>query len=186
MVTILSLNSPVIAESHPLASILLCFPWAGGNGAYFRQWATKLVSVDQSKEPKRIQLLAINLPGRSGNVSNAYDNMNHVVKDTIQALEVHLQKLYHQYQFQPKTIPIIMFGHSLGALIALEVSKHANSWKSSLNIVHLCVSGMLSPDLVTTRNQESQTKIFRLSNDALYRHVSIEIDPLTNLYYVMF
>ena len=97
MATILNLYSP----SHPqqVSCILLCIPWAGGNGAYFRQWISYFKDTS-------IQLCAVNLPGRGKDKSNAFK--------TIQAAAENISsKLELQFQNHPN-IPMVVFGHSLG------------------------------------------------------------------------
>lgn len=61
MVSLLKLYTPPTSE--PIQCILLCIPWAGGNGAYFKSWLPIILSIGPFKH---IQLLALNLAGRSG------------------------------------------------------------------------------------------------------------------------
>jgi len=60
MVLLLKLHTPFPIES--IKCVLLCLPWAGGNGSYYKTWlSTHNIAF------ANIQLLSLNLPGRSGN-----------------------------------------------------------------------------------------------------------------------
>lgn len=83
---------------------LFCFPHAGGIPGAFRQWRDSL--------PEQIELNAIQLPGRGGRLREAPIASIPVLTDEITAaLGPYLDR------------PYAFFGHSMGAVLALEVAK---------------------------------------------------------------
>jgi surfactin synthase thioesterase subunit len=82
---------------------LICFPFAGGNSSTYHAWYQFL--------PPSIEVIAIQLPGRGSRFRESpFTDMRHLVD----ALLPHFSSL--------GDIPFVLFGHSLGALIAYEVA----------------------------------------------------------------
>jgi medium-chain acyl-[acyl-carrier-protein] hydrolase len=83
---------------------LFCFPYAGGNAAMFRDWAEQL--------GLGVELCAIRLPGRERRYSEpALRRSEQVVESLIPVLKDLLD------------LPFVMFGYSMGALLAYEVAR---------------------------------------------------------------
>jgi len=81
---------------------IFCFPYAGGNAATYSSWANYL--------PKDVEVIAIQLPGRSTRLSEApFDNMAELVDDLLPNMVPLLDK------------PYVIFGHSLGSRIGYEL-----------------------------------------------------------------
>lgn len=113
-----ALNAPV----EPRAQII-CLPYGGGSASAFRGWTSAL--------PAHIQLLAIDLPGRAARFAEP-------LLSRVEDVTAGLSKLP---DFE---LPTLVFGHSLGALLAYE-------WLSALHLagrslpIHLVVSGRGPP-----------------------------------------
>lgn len=90
-------------QPNPTAEVnLVCFPFAGGSAAIFHPWVAQL--------PRHVQLLAYQPPGRSQRMAEpGCITMQEYIEDIWGGLQGHLEK------------PLILFGHSMGALIAYEV-----------------------------------------------------------------
>jgi medium-chain acyl-[acyl-carrier-protein] hydrolase len=83
---------------------LFCFPYAGGSAAIFREWADELAL--------NVEVCAIRLPGRERRFSEpALRRAEDVVESLIPILQ-HLLDM-----------PFVMFGYSMGALLAYEVAR---------------------------------------------------------------
>ncbi|WP_311567530.1 thioesterase II family protein [Photobacterium arenosum] len=83
---------------------LICFPFAGGSASVFYPWAARL--------PAHIQLLAYQPPGRAQRMAEpACMSIQDYMDDIWQDMKSITDK------------PFILFGHSMGALLAYEVIK---------------------------------------------------------------
>ena len=104
---------------------LFCLPFSGGGAQSFSGWAERL--------PSGIELCAIQLPGRETRMREAPFSDVHALIDAMSpALEPWLDK------------PVVLFGHSMGALFAYELARrlqqeHAHSPRC------LIVSGRVAP-----------------------------------------
>lgn len=81
----------------------MCFPHAGGGAGAFRSWADAV--------PQCVELVAIRLPGRESRVREP------AIADwttLLAALKPALQEIL--------TRPYVLFGHSLGAMVAYEIA----------------------------------------------------------------
>jgi medium-chain acyl-[acyl-carrier-protein] hydrolase len=105
---------------------LICFPYAGSGASIFYPWEKYL-------DPK-INLYAFQAPGREDRIGE--DLINELDELTHQGAK-ELLKITHR--------PFIFFGHSLGAVIAFEITKILE--KSATNPLMLIVSGRQPPHL---------------------------------------
>jgi medium-chain acyl-[acyl-carrier-protein] hydrolase len=84
---------------------LLCFPGAGAGASLFTSWMPKL--------PAFVSLIACQLPGREGRIDEQLSNSLGRVADAATAEYVALR---------PKARPLVLLGHSMGAVVAFEVA----------------------------------------------------------------
>jgi medium-chain acyl-[acyl-carrier-protein] hydrolase len=86
------------------ASGLICFPYGGGSAAVFHGWGERL--------PAGVELHGVQLPGRTTRVFEpAYTSLPPLVDALVQALGPALRR------------PTVLFGHSMGALLAFELAR---------------------------------------------------------------
>ncbi len=106
---------------------LFCFAYAGGSAWIFRPWAKQL--------PDDIEVIAIELPGRG----------KRLVEPAIADLTTLIETLGPQL-LPYLNIPFAFFGHSMGALVAFELSR----WlRRTVQLIpaHLWVSAARAPQL---------------------------------------
>ncbi len=90
---------------RPMARIrLICVPHAGAGASIYRRWRDYL--------PEWIELYALQLPGRE-------ERLGQPPIQEWSDLQTACSKLFGQNS----TMPIAVFGHSLGALIAIEIAR---------------------------------------------------------------
>ncbi|MEU6237316.1 alpha/beta fold hydrolase [Kitasatospora sp. NPDC047058] len=91
--------------SRPDATLrLLCLPYAGGGISVFRGWGELL--------PADIEPWAVQLPGREDRLGHSpVVSMNEVLNELVPAVMPRLDR------------PFAIFGHSMGALIGLELAR---------------------------------------------------------------
>jgi medium-chain acyl-[acyl-carrier-protein] hydrolase len=106
---------------------LFCFPHAGSGAAQFHSWAGQL--------PPSIELYAVRLPGRENH--RAQPPFHDLIAATA-ALHIAITPLLDQ--------PFAFFGHSMGALLAYELTRTLRA-HSHPGPVHLFVSGRRAPNL---------------------------------------
>jgi medium-chain acyl-[acyl-carrier-protein] hydrolase len=83
---------------------LFCFPYAGGGASVFRDWAGRL--------PGHVEVCPVQLPGRETRFREpAFTRVAPLVEALAQSLRPKLDR------------PFAFFGHSLGALVAFELSR---------------------------------------------------------------
>ncbi|WP_086558589.1 thioesterase II family protein [Streptomyces africanus] len=83
---------------------LFCFPYAGGGGSVFRTWSEGL--------PAGVELWAAQLPGRESRVTEpALRQLDPLVESLYEAVLPRLD------------LPYAFFGHSMGALVAFELTR---------------------------------------------------------------
>jgi len=83
---------------------LFCFPYAGVGAAVFRPWSAGLSA--------RVDVCAMQLPGRTTRMSEPpIANIPTLVDGIVDAISPHLE------------IPFVFFGHSMGAILAAEVTR---------------------------------------------------------------
>ncbi|HET7877014.1 MAG TPA: alpha/beta fold hydrolase [Methylomirabilota bacterium] len=83
---------------------LLCFAYAGGGASVFRGWERGL--------PSEVELVAIQLPGRENRLREPpFERMGDLLPALAEAVAPELDR------------PFFLFGHSMGALIAYELTR---------------------------------------------------------------
>lgn len=125
------------SKPNPLANLrLFCFPYAGGSAQGYRTWAEGL--------PTTIEVCPIELPGRGTRLTDTlyYTRVLPLVEAIAAALLPLLDK------------PFAFFGHSMGALIAFELTRLLRR-EYGLIPVHLFVSGRDAPQIKAFHQPES-------------------------------
>lgn len=105
---------------------LFCFPYAGGNAMGFRRWPTWL--------PADVELCAIVLPGRGA-------RSNEPARSDLLSLSRDIAGVVEHYC----DVPCAFFGHSLGALLAFEVTRVLRERGATVP-AHLLVAARQAPD----------------------------------------
>lgn len=132
---------------------LICFHHAGGSASVFAQWGKFL--------RPNIEVIAVQLPGRE------------------QRLKDH--KLYHIEQIVPEILaelcvykdkPFAFLGHSMGGMLAFEVTQRLHSQGRTLPI-HLFASGADAPHKFSERPHCHQ-----LPDDEFTQHIIDQYDGL--------
>ena len=115
--------------ARPDAAVrLFCFPHAGGAAASYVSWSRAL-------ENQSIEVVAAQLPGRSGAAGDApSDDLDLIVDTFADAIAPMIDR------------PHAFFGHSLGALVAFELARRLRDRRAAAPI-HLFVSGAFAPQL---------------------------------------
>ncbi|HVR21736.1 MAG TPA: alpha/beta fold hydrolase [Candidatus Polarisedimenticolia bacterium] len=104
---------------------LFCFPYAGGSARLFRSWHEWLAP--------EIEAIAVELPGRGFHVrSPLIDDIDEMIAQILTVIDPLID------------IPFALFGHSMGALIAFELSVALRRTERNLP-AHLFVSAMCAP-----------------------------------------
>lgn len=85
---------------------VLLFPHAGGSASYFRSWAVAA--------PWDIEFLAVQYPGREDRYAEA-------VPERMPGFVATLTK---DLPLDGPALPTVLFGHSMGAVVAYEVARH--------------------------------------------------------------
>jgi len=84
--------------------LLLCFPYAGGGPSAFHRWAEVL--------PAGVELLAVRLPGRHTRIDERpYDDWEELLHQLGRVVSAAVDR------------PFALFGHSLGAMMAYELTR---------------------------------------------------------------
>lgn len=108
---------------------LFCFPYAGGSSVIYEKWRKEL--------SPSIELIPVEYAGRGTRFTTPpFTNINDVVEDAFHAIKKHLDTTSY-YSF---------FGHSMGALIAYELS-HKLIQLNFTAPVHIFFSGKLAPHI---------------------------------------
>ena len=83
---------------------LVCFPWAGGGTAGFFPWRPRF--------QREVALWAVRLPGRESRVREApHTSLTDAADEAARALLAEAE------------LPLVFFGHSMGALLAFETAR---------------------------------------------------------------
>lgn len=127
-------GSPSLSPARPMSVLLkclaprpmatqrlLCVPYAGGGAAMFRGWAALL--------PASVEAFAVQLPGREDRLREApYETWSSMMAALIESLD------------RLPALPSALFGHSLGAVMALEMARWLHARRPA-QLLHLFVSG---------------------------------------------
>ena len=106
---------------------LLCFPHAGAGASVFRGWEEEM--------PEGVELLPVQLPGRERRWHEpVFLNMTSLTRELAVALRRILET------------PYVLFGHSMGGLIAFELVRHLRRAKLSMPM-RLFISSARAPHL---------------------------------------
>ncbi|MEL6552537.1 MAG: alpha/beta fold hydrolase [Cyanobacteria bacterium J06621_11] len=106
---------------------LFCFAYAGGSAWSFRPWAKQV--------PESIEVCAIELPGRG----------KRLIEPALTDLEAIIQAVGPQ-MLPLSDVPFAFFGHSMGALIAFELSRWLRR-SAQLSPLHFWASAARAPHL---------------------------------------
>ena len=110
---------------------LFCLPYAGGGAAIFRGW--------KGLAPASLQIAVVQLPGREHRLAEpAYSDIDALVPPLLDGIRSHLDR------------PFAIFGHSMGALIAFELTRTLRR-RGMQQPVRLFLSGHRAPQLPDRR-----------------------------------
>jgi medium-chain acyl-[acyl-carrier-protein] hydrolase len=83
---------------------MFCFPYAGGSAVIYKKWAELL--------PATIQVISVELPGRGPRLQEpAFVSVSPLIEELGEAIQPLLDR------------PFVLFGHSMGAVIAFELAR---------------------------------------------------------------
>ncbi|MFS8104518.1 alpha/beta fold hydrolase [Lentzea alba] len=100
---------------------VVCLPHAGGAASFFGSWGDETSA----------EVLAVQYPGREDRLGDAFPaDVTALAGEIAAAL--------------PTDLPIVLFGHSLGAIVAYEVAR-ALEFRHGVGPAHLVVSGRRAP-----------------------------------------
>ena len=134
------------ASRTPPRFRLFCFPYAGGSAGVFRNWADEM--------GPNVEVCAIRLPGRERRYSEpAFRTSAQVVESLLPVLQPLLD------------LPFVMFGHSMGALLAYETARGILT-SSGVEPRALVVSAHRAPDLPSRKRN-----LYDLPRDELIAEV---------------
>lgn len=117
-----------LSQPNPEARLrLFCFPYAGGNDAFFRTWQKSL--------PSFVEVCRVLLPGRGARLQQPpYRQLALMVEAIGEALTGYMDK------------PFALFGHSMGAMISFELARYLRRHNRP-QPVELFVSGRSAPQM---------------------------------------
>jgi medium-chain acyl-[acyl-carrier-protein] hydrolase len=139
----------VIPRPSPHASVrFFCFPYAGGGTTTFQVWADQL--------PSTIEVCLVRLPGRESRLfEQPYRQLSALLPVLTTALSPYLDP--------DSGRAFVLFGHSMGALIAFELARFLR--RAQLREpVHVMVSGRPAPQLPVS---PERLKMHELQDDQL-------------------
>jgi surfactin synthase thioesterase subunit len=97
---------------------LICFPYAGSGASIFYSWVNYL-------NPK-INIYGFQAPGKEDRISeNLIEDLNILIHNTVQELKQIIKK------------PFVLFGHSMGSVLAFEIAKKLEAEKLAPKLVIL-------------------------------------------------
>jgi medium-chain acyl-[acyl-carrier-protein] hydrolase len=121
---------PVPAE--PGTARLFCFPYAGVGGSVYAPWARQLRSD--------VEVCPVQLPGRESRLGERpHVRLSELLAEMGPALEAELD------------VPYVLFGHSMGALIAFELARELRD-QGRPGPALVVVSGRRAPHLAGRRS----------------------------------
>lgn len=115
------------ARPNPAARIrLLCFPFAGGGASTYVPWINHLAP--------HIEVYPVQFPGRENRVKEQpLRRFDELIQTLLQALQPYLD------------VPYAFFGHSMGALVSFELTRHLRQQGGRLP-EHLFLSAYRAPN----------------------------------------
>lgn len=138
---------------HPVPSgrlRLVCLPHAGGAASYFRDWSKRL--------REGVELWAVQYPGRENRLGDPLPaDMDSLVDDVTEGIRGLLDR------------PVVIFGHSMGALVGYEVAQRLTGAGEHDAVRRLVVSGSAAPHLA--RPYPGQENASLLSDEQLVQAV---------------
>jgi surfactin synthase thioesterase subunit len=133
--------------ARPGRQRLFCFPHGGGSAAEFVRW---------SRNVPEVEICGVQLPGRGTRLSEpVLTGMDELVAAVTEVM--------------PTGAPYSVFGHSLGALVAYEVTRALRQAGRRLPD-HLIVSGFPAPSMPRTEHQIHTLPDDELINEVGRRH----------------
>ena len=141
--------------------ILLCVPFAGAGASFYRPW--------QDLDDGGVQVRPVNLPGRERRIAEE------PFRDVHQAASGLSAELVDSLREESR--PLALFGHSLGAVLAFELTRRLNA--AGCQVDHLFVSGSARPDHVRrdrATGLDDEEFLNKVEELAGYRHEVLD-DP---------
>ncbi|MBK3493953.1 thioesterase [Viridibacillus sp. YIM B01967] len=125
---------------------LFCIPYAGGSAVVYSKWKKLLNSLIELKE--------VELPGRGYRIEESLlDNMNEMVENIFREIKDEIKP------------PYVLFGHSMGALIAYELFKKIKK-EGYPAPVHMFISGKKGPQV-----ELENSKCYNLPEHEFIEHI---------------
>jgi medium-chain acyl-[acyl-carrier-protein] hydrolase len=132
---------------------LLCFHHAGGTASYFREWAEDV--------PPDVEVCAIQLPGRESRFGEP------LIADLPTLLEPLSRAVLPLLDR-----PYVLFGHSLGALVAFELARYVRR-TGDRQPRHLFAAGRIAPHL-----RDVTRSLHTLADDVLVEELVQRYDAI--------
>ena len=126
---------------------LVCFPYAGGAASLYRRWRDAF--------PATVEVCAVELPGRGRRLGEPpISDITRLCDESIAALDQ-----------LPGNLPIALFGHSMGALIAFEMARRLDG-----RVAHLFASAAPGPGLRRHRPVNAHPRPVSELTDDEFKH----------------
>ncbi|MBD8498443.1 thioesterase II family protein [Paenibacillus arenosi] len=114
---------------------LICFPYAGGSPSLYRSWSDAFDA--------QVEVVSVHLPGRGARL----------MEPPITQIDILVKCIAQGMLRVISEMPFAFFGHSMGALIAYELTRHLQE-QYGLRPEHLFVSARSSPH--TPRREQTE------------------------------
>ncbi|MDQ3280872.1 MAG: alpha/beta fold hydrolase [Acidobacteriota bacterium] len=124
------LNVPI--ERPDASARLLCIPYAGGGASAYRGWARFV--------PPEVELCAVQPPGRE----------NRFTEPPLRTIREIADGIADALACEADDRPLIVFGHSMGALVAFELARVLRARGAAMPLL-LILSGHVAPHLAPHR-----------------------------------
>lgn len=144
---------------------LICFPYAGAGASMFNDWI---------KSSELFNIVAVELPGREKKFSvkpykDVQTAINGLLPEIIESID--------------KDLPIVLFGHCLGSLLAYECAVSLLKARN-IKVKHLIVSGSQGPWNRETRKEKELSDddfIKNIVENTGYKHPALDIPAMRDL-----